>query len=44
MTKDAKDPNRNPEPCLSEMLRQALAGLAPTNGFSALIDRMERAA
>lgn len=27
---------------LSEILRQTLAGLAPTHGFSALIDRMER--
>ncbi|MDH2325679.1 hypothetical protein QCN27_02250 [Cereibacter sp. SYSU M97828] len=34
-----------PEPCLGEILRQALAGLAPgTTGFTALIDRMERAA
>lgn len=37
--------NRNPEPCLSEILLQALAGLAPAStGFTALIDRMERAA
>lgn len=38
------DKTRMPEPCMAEILRQALAGLAPTAGFTALIDRMERAA
>lgn len=34
--------NDRPEPDLAEILRQVLAGLAPTHGFSALIDRLER--
>lgn len=44
MTPERYETTRNPEPCLTELLRQAMAGLAPTRGFSALIDRMERAA
>jgi|GEM_PF-2763806 len=35
-------PTEKPDPELAEIMRQALAGLAPTHGFSLLIDRLER--
>lgn len=31
-----------PDADLAEIMRQVLAGLAPTHGFSLLIDRLER--
>ena len=46
MTQATRLPDaRVAEPCLSELLRQALSGLlAPTNGLTAYLDRMERTA
>ncbi len=35
-------PKPLPDPELAEIMRQVLAGLAPTHGFSLLIDRLER--
>lgn len=44
MTPERPHPTPN-EPCLSELLRQAMAGLMPPHaGLNTLLDRMERAA
>ncbi|WP_435166510.1 hypothetical protein [Falsirhodobacter sp. 1013] len=35
-------PPEKPDTDLTEVLRQVLSGLAPTHGYSLLIDRLER--
>ncbi|WP_280517623.1 hypothetical protein [Falsirhodobacter halotolerans] len=42
MSQPSPTPTPGSDADLPEILRQALSGLAPSNGLTALIDRMER--